>query len=188
MTRREIEIARWMLASPRRSKLATVARTMGVSVGTLRHCLQLAAEYDRCPVERPPEIAQAAAEYRPEPAAAKRGRALCRDLTGQRLGKLVVTERAPSERQATCWRCRCDCGAEVTVRAAQLRAGRVLSCGKCDQPPLQDDESAHRRKGAAAFVLAGLELLDPGARKRALKVRVRPDDPVAQTVLRRLSQ
>ena len=36
------------------------------------------------------------------------------------------------------WRCRCDCGNEVLVEAAQLASGNRKSCGCLSHPPLKD--------------------------------------------------
>ena len=55
------------------------------------------------------------------------------DLTDQRFGKLTVFARAENIGRDTAWRCRCDCGREVTVRTANLRKGNTRSCG-CDRP------------------------------------------------------
>ena len=52
------------------------------------------------------------------------------DLTGQTFGDLTAVERAPSGLSgAARWRCMCSCGTERVVFAANLRAGRTLSCG-----------------------------------------------------------
>lgn len=51
------------------------------------------------------------------------------DLTGMRFGRLTVLERAGSVGKSAAWRCRCDCGKEVTARADNLRSGGTRSCG-----------------------------------------------------------
>lgn len=51
------------------------------------------------------------------------------DLTGDRYGKLEVMGPAPDVGGRPVWRCRCDCGNEVVVRANNLRSGRTRSCG-----------------------------------------------------------
>lgn len=64
------------------------------------------------------------------------------DLTGQRFGRLVVLERGDNYvcetlhpdgssvvYKAPKWRCRCDCGNEVTVLGASLKTGNTKSCG-----------------------------------------------------------
>lgn len=50
-----------------------------------------------------------------------------KDLTGQRFRRLLVLERAPNRGKYTCWRCRCDCGAEALVTSNELK--RQHSCG-----------------------------------------------------------
>lgn len=51
------------------------------------------------------------------------------DYSGRRFGLLVVQSRAPTKANNTQWFCVCDCGAEVTASAANLSAGRQISCG-----------------------------------------------------------
>lgn len=52
------------------------------------------------------------------------------DLTGQRFGFLtVVGLDGIRTNGASYWRCRCDCGAEPTVRGSNLRRGDTKSCG-----------------------------------------------------------
>lgn len=56
------------------------------------------------------------------------------DLTGQKFGRLMVLFRdinfiSDNGRQIVRWRCRCDCGCEITVRGDCLRNGNTASCG-----------------------------------------------------------
>lgn len=51
------------------------------------------------------------------------------DLTGQRYGRLVALERDRSQVGRIKWRCRCDCGGEVSVTQANLKSGNSESCG-----------------------------------------------------------
>lgn len=51
-----------------------------------------------------------------------------KDLTGQRFGKLTVLSRAASIDNDAAWLCRCDCGAETTVRSGNLK--RAKACTK----------------------------------------------------------
>lgn len=51
------------------------------------------------------------------------------DLTGQRFGKLIALERAPSNHENARWKCLCDCGAETIVSSTHLRSGHTQSCG-----------------------------------------------------------
>ena len=51
------------------------------------------------------------------------------DLSGRQFGKLIVLRPAENIGNCTAWLCRCDCGQEVTVKTARLRAGRARACG-----------------------------------------------------------
>ena len=59
------------------------------------------------------------------------------DETGRRYGSLVVMEYAGREESKSTqtrgghalWKCACDCGRTVIVRASRLREGRIVSCG-----------------------------------------------------------
>lgn len=49
---------------------------------------------------------------------------------GERFGSLVAVERAGSNRTGQAvWRCKCDCGREHNAIGADLRFGKVTSCG-----------------------------------------------------------
>lgn len=45
-------------------------------------------------------------------------------LDSDRYGRLTVMDSVPGG-----WRCRCDCGTEVTVTGSNLRTGQTTSCG-----------------------------------------------------------
>lgn len=53
---------------------------------------------------------------------------LTEDLTGRRINKLVVMKRMPNTKKGVLWKCKCDCGKEVTLYAQSLRRGQK-SCG-----------------------------------------------------------
>lgn len=48
------------------------------------------------------------------------------NLIGKRYGWLIVLDKAPGK---STWLCRCDCGAEKTIRSDGFKSGRVKSCG-----------------------------------------------------------
>lgn len=59
-------------------------------------------------------------------------RARTKIQSGQRYGRLTIIERdsartIPSVRSY--WRCRCDCGAIVSVYCSHLTTGKIVSCG-----------------------------------------------------------
>lgn len=51
------------------------------------------------------------------------------DLAGQVFGRLTVLVQGPHSGRYVQWVCRCECGTEVTVRAAKLTRGETKSCG-----------------------------------------------------------
>lgn len=52
-----------------------------------------------------------------------------KDLTGQKFGKLLVVEQLPHTEKYYKYKCLCDCGNTVEVKCANLKSGRVKSCG-----------------------------------------------------------
>lgn len=52
------------------------------------------------------------------------------DLTGQRFGRLLVVERNGSNNNGRAmWKCKCDCGSEVTILGSMLLNNKAMSCG-----------------------------------------------------------
>lgn len=52
------------------------------------------------------------------------------DLTGKRFGRLVALGPIRIDwKRSVVWRCRCDCGTEVSVSTRGLRPDRTRSCG-----------------------------------------------------------
>ena len=57
------------------------------------------------------------------------------DETGNRYGRLTVTEQAENDSgggtrwRGTRWRCKCDCGEQTLATGSQLRTGSKRSCG-----------------------------------------------------------
>lgn len=52
-----------------------------------------------------------------------------KNLVGQKFGRLLVIERATSEKGHTRWLCRCDCGKECIVYGSSLKSNNTRSCG-----------------------------------------------------------
>lgn len=51
------------------------------------------------------------------------------DLTGRRIGRLVVCHRLPNRGVRTFWHCKCDCGKTKDVTSHSLTQGLTKSCG-----------------------------------------------------------
>ena len=55
-----------------------------------------------------------------------------KDMTGQRIGKLIVIERVQND---SCGRanrlCKCDCGNEIVVYGNYLRNNKITCCKEC---------------------------------------------------------
>ena len=73
------------------------------------------------------------------------------DLTGQRFGRLVVTERGPSSTGHAKWRCRCDCGNEAVVGSNALRSGFTQSCGCLFTEALVTRNTTHGLSGTRTY-------------------------------------
>lgn len=52
-----------------------------------------------------------------------------KDLTRQIFGRLTVIERSGSQSGHATWKCRCECGNEVTVMGSNLTQNKISSCG-----------------------------------------------------------
>lgn len=69
------------------------------------------------------------------------------DLAGQIFGRLRALRRVSSDQRGVRWLCKCNCGKEHTALAAELRGGRVISCGCAilDQPGLTNAKVCAQR-------------------------------------------
>ena len=57
-------------------------------------------------------------------------KALFKDISGQRFGRLVALEPDNSKKgNITYWKCKCDCGKEITTRLSNLTGSKTQSCG-----------------------------------------------------------
>lgn len=65
------------------------------------------------------------------------GKSFIRDLSGQVFGRLTVIGYAGRDSRAqSMWLCRCECGAEKSIRVNSLTGGKTKSCG-CFQKELR---------------------------------------------------
>jgi hypothetical protein len=72
-----------------------------------------------------------------------------KDITGQRFGRLVVLGIANRKAGVIQWRCRCNCGNEITTKRQLLRRKEVQSCG-CLKKELRIEKN-YRHGHAARF-------------------------------------
>ena len=53
-----------------------------------------------------------------------------KDLRGRKYGRLTVVEKCGADKDGSAlWLCQCECGETKIVSRANLRKGRVKSCG-----------------------------------------------------------
>ena len=77
-------------------------------------------------------------------------------ITGQRYGRLVVIERAGSDREGkSLWRFKCDCGNETTITAKSAKSGNTTSCGcrrreTLKELPIRSYKHGNNRRGQRA--------------------------------------
>lgn len=66
------------------------------------------------------------------------------DMTGQRIGRLVVLERDLSRgKRPTMWKCKCDCGNIISAQGSGLRNGHTKSCGCYGREKLLQNNTKH---------------------------------------------
>lgn len=74
------------------------------------------------------------------------------DLTGQRFGRLVVLDYLGlNKHRKAVWRCRCDCGKNVTAIGTELRSGHTKSCGCYDHDQIQARNTVHSGCGTRLY-------------------------------------
>lgn len=66
------------------------------------------------------------------------------DLTGQKIDKLTVLEKAPSRARHVYWKCQCECGKIVEVSAESLRKNVSHNCG-CVKRQLQQQKKEQKQ-------------------------------------------
>lgn len=92
------------------------------------------------------------------------------DLTGERVGKLVVIERNPFRPEY--WNCQCDCGNITIVKTDKLKDKRTKSC-KCWNQRLKGRAIPSKYWGA----------IKHGAKSRGLAFEVTEDDLWSKFIL-----
>lgn len=57
-----------------------------------------------------------------------------KDHSGERLGRLIVTEKFNRTKEGVFWACQCDCGNIVDVISSRIAGKRIHNCGSCGTP------------------------------------------------------
>lgn len=65
------------------------------------------------------------------------------ELAGKRFGRLVALEKVGAGNTIARWKCRCDCGADCEVRAANLVNGHTQSCGCLQRERTSETKTVH---------------------------------------------
>ena len=52
-----------------------------------------------------------------------------KDMTGQKIGRLLFVKEVKTEHKSTHWECKCDCGNTTVVSGTLVRRGHTTSCG-----------------------------------------------------------
>lgn len=82
-------------------------------------------------------------------------------------GKLTVLEFAGTNKNVTFWKCKCECGGEVTTTGSRLRNGQCKSCGVCD---------IQRKTHPDSPMLRHFRGMNRGAKSRGLEVDLSFDE------------
>lgn len=103
------------------------------------------------------------------------------DLTGQKFGRLTAIERGEdyvisSGRHYPTWRCKCDCGNEVVVRARALKSGGTQSCG-CYREELRKKKTENILDSLIGKKFNNLTVIDKAP------ARIGPDGRTIQQVI-----
>lgn len=66
------------------------------------------------------------------------------NLINQKFERLTVIERAENTKQGSCqWKCQCECGEIIKVRASALKGGKSKSCGCLSKDKSKELHSTH---------------------------------------------
>lgn len=78
-----------------------------------------------------------------------------KDLTGQKFGRLsvITVGGAADGGRNRCWKCRCDCGAELEVRGSCLTTGHTQSCGCIWRERLIERNTKHGKAYTPEFAI-----------------------------------
>lgn len=80
------------------------------------------------------------------------------DITGKRYGRLVVREKAGTDRfRQIKWLCDCNCGNQTIVTSGNLRNGHTTSCGCYNKQRISETHKKHGMFGTRLYnIWAGM--------------------------------
>ena len=84
------------------------------------------------------------------------------NLMNQKFERLTVISEAPNKNGRTAWRCKCDCGNEITVTTKSLRDGNTRSCGCLHREKVSKQFS----KDISNQIFGNLTALEPTAERK----------------------
>lgn len=101
-------------------------------------------------------------------------------LEGKRSGRLLILHVGHVNHH-TYWKCRCDCGSEISVRSSHLRSGATRSCGCLKATNFDGEHERRRSRAEEARDLARVEQLvsahaERDAARNRRDARVRSED------------
>lgn len=73
------------------------------------------------------------------------------DLTGVKVGRLTVMGLGERRGGRPAWRCKCECGNEVTVITTSLSTGRTKSCGCLQKEKVSESCKKHGLYGTRLY-------------------------------------
>lgn len=74
------------------------------------------------------------------------------DLSGKTFGRLAVISRNGSDdRGQALWLCSCSCGSRKTIRGAEIRRGKAVSCGCLRMERLKSGSPTHGMTGSPTW-------------------------------------
>lgn len=81
-------------------------------------------------------------------------------LIGQRFGKWTVIDFQGWQNGRASFKCRCECGNESQIPYGNLIRGLTKSCGKCEQPWIEQEEDHYRYHcvGGDSFIFSPCDL------------------------------
>lgn len=69
--------------------------------------------------------------------------AKCKDLSGQKFNRLLVTRRVDNQGRYVSFECECECGNIKIIRATDIKSGAIKSCGCLQKELARKNKNSH---------------------------------------------